>query len=102
LNDLKIIESLVDKAIKEDNFDKAVTNLSQLLEDCKHSVKLIALKIECLMRAFKFDEASSYSAQIQKKADDLANHPLFLMWRGKTLIYTGADVLGKKHLQQAM
>ena len=54
------------------------------------------------MRAFKFEEANTYSARIQKSGEDLANHPLFLMWRGKTLIYTGAEVLGKKHLQQAM
>ena len=102
LADLKIIESLVQKAVKEENFDKAVTNLSQLLQDCKHAVGLVALKIECLMRAFKFEEASTYSAQIQKSGSELGNHPLFLMWRGKTLIYTGAEVLGKKHLQQAM
>jgi tetratricopeptide (TPR) repeat protein len=102
LGDLKIIDSLVQKAVKEENYDKAVTNLSQLIGDCKHAVGLVALKIECLMRAFQFEQANTYSASIQKSGSDLANHPLFLMWRGKALLYTGADVLGKKHLQQAM
>jgi len=54
------------------------------------------------MRAFKYTEASIYSAQIQKREDDLSNHPSLLMWHGKTLIYTGDDELGKKHLKQAI
>jgi hypothetical protein len=34
LADLKITESLVKKAIADENFDKAVTSLSNLLESC--------------------------------------------------------------------
>ena len=49
-----------------------------------------------------FDEANQYSAQIMKKSDELSNNPRILCWRGKALIYSGADVLGKKHLQQAL
>ena len=32
----------------------------------------------------------------------LANIPQILCWRGKVLIYTGNEILGKKHLQQAL
>ena len=30
------------------------------------------------------------------------NNPLFMMWRGKALIYIGEESLGKKHLMHAM
>jgi predicted Zn-dependent protease len=95
---LKITESLVNKALREELYDKAVTNLSQLLEDCVRSVKFINLKIECLMKAYKFEEANTYSAQVMKLSSNLANNPQLLCTRGKVLIYTGADVIGKKHL----
>jgi len=72
---LKITESLVNKALREELYDKAVTNLSQLLEDCVRSVKFINLKIECLMKAYKFEEASTYSAQVFKLSSSLANNP---------------------------
>jgi tetratricopeptide (TPR) repeat protein len=57
--------------------------------------------MECLLKAYMFDEANTYSAQLMKK-EDLCNNPRILCWRGKALIYSGADVLGKKHLQQAL
>ena len=38
LGDLKIIETLIGKAYEQGNYDKAVTNLTQLLEDCTMSV----------------------------------------------------------------
>ena len=95
---MKITESLVNKALREELYDKAVTNLSQLLEDCVRSVKFINLKIECLMKAYKFEEANTYSAQVMKLSSNLANNPQLLCTRGKVLIYTGADVIGKKHL----
>ena len=52
LNDIKITESLISKAIENDQFDKAVTNLNALLKDCSHSIKHICLKIECMLKAF--------------------------------------------------
>ena len=54
------------------------------------------------MKAYKFEEASTYSAQVMKLSTNLANNPQLLCTRGKVLIYTGADVIGKKHLTQAM
>ena len=72
---MKITESLVNKALREELYDKAVTNLSQLLEDCVRSVKFINLKIECLMKAYKFEEANTYSAQVMKLSSNLANNP---------------------------
>ena len=78
LNDIKIIESLVNKALAEEMYEKAVTNLTQLLEDCTQSIKHVCLKIECLMKAYKFEEADQYSASIMKKGGDIANHPQFM------------------------
>jgi len=98
LSDLKITESLVKKAVSEGMYEKAVTNLTQLLESCTEAVNMIVLKIECLMKAFNFEEADKYSAKIIKKGDHIANNPKVLCIRGKVLIYTGNDVLGKKFL----
>jgi len=103
LDDLKITESLVKKAVGEELFEKAVTNLTQLLESCSHSISLICLKIECLMQAFQFDEADKYSNSIMKtKPDSITNNPRFLCQRGRVLIYQGNDTLGKKFFQQAL
>ena len=103
LNDLKIIQSLIDKAIGEEKYDKAVTNLSAMLKECTQSINHICLKIECLMKDFQFDLANKYSATLQKTTGAcIYNNPKFLMWRGKVLIYTGNEIAGKKHLTQAM
>lgn len=102
LSELKITESLVHKAVAEANFDKAVTNLTELLKECRSSVDLICLKIECLLKAYQFDEANKFSADIMKQSDEFANHPRLLCWRGKVLYYNGNEVLGKKHFQQAL
>lgn len=98
LNDLKITEKLARKAMSEDRFDRAVTGLSQLLEFCYCSVDLNCLKIECLLKAYKVEEAATFSVQVMKKSQFSLN-PRLLCWRGKVLIYNGADVIGKKHLQ---
>ena len=102
LQDLKIMEKLVNNAIGEQKWDKAVTNLTQLMQDCTQSVHHICLKIECLMRDYRYDEANTFSANVMKKPNDIPNHPRILCWRGKVLIYIGADVVGKKHLTQAL
>ena len=69
-----------------------------MLEHTFASLNHICLKIECMLKAFKFEDAAKYSATLMK-SDKFANNPRILCWRGKVLIYTGADVLGKKHLQ---
>ena len=103
LNDLKIIQSLIDKAITEEKYDKAVTNLNAILQECTQSIQHICLKIECLMKDYQFDEANKYSATLQKTSGAcIYNNPKFLMWRGKVLIYIGNEIAGKKHLTQAM
>ena len=68
LNDLKITESLVKKARDEGYFDRAVTQLNNLLEHCTCSINHICLKIELLLKAFKFEDAATYSAQVIKRA----------------------------------
>jgi len=98
LQDLKIMEALVQKAITEERWEKAVTNLTQLMEDCSQSIAHICQKIECLMRAYKYDEANNFSAKVMKKPNDIPSQPRILCWRGRVLIYMGNEVLGKKHL----
>lgn len=99
LNDLKITETLIHKALEAEQYEKAVTNLTELLKECRCSVEHICLKIECLLRAFMFDEAAKYSSDVMKQSDEFGSHPRLLCWRGKVLYYNGADVLGKKHFQ---
>jgi hypothetical protein len=52
LADLKIVDQLVNKAIEEEQWEKAVTNLRILLKDCTMSIDRICLKIECLCKSF--------------------------------------------------
>ena len=87
--------------MEEDKWAQAVTSLTNLLEHCSCSINHICLKIECLLKDYKFEEAAKYSAEIMKRSE-YANEPRLLCWRGKVLIYTGADVVGKNHLQRAM
>ena len=54
-----------------------------------------------MLRDYKFDDANKFSGDIMKK-EQFANVPRLLCWRGKVLIYTGADVIGKNNLQRAM
>lgn len=54
------------------------------------------------MKAYKFDEANTYTAQLMKRGNDLPNHPKILSWRGRVLIYTGNEALGRKHFVQAL
>lgn len=74
LADLKIIDTLVKKAVSEQQWDKAVTNLNALLNDCSMSVDRICLKLECLCRSYQFDEAVKFSAELMKR-DSLSSHP---------------------------
>lgn len=67
LNDLKITDRMVKKAMAENMFGRAVTQLSNLLESCSCSINFICLKIECMLRDYKFDEAAKYSGEIMKK-----------------------------------
>ena len=99
--DLKIVDTLVNKAIEEQKWEKACTNLNSLLKDCSMSIDRICLKMECLCRSFEFDEANKYSAECMKK-DSLCNNPKILFWRGRILIYTGNELMGKKHFVQAL
>lgn len=101
LNDLKINEKLVHKNIADGVFDRAVSQLSNLLKECTCSVTHMCMKIEYLLKAYKFDDAAKYSAELMKNSH-LSNNPRLLLWRGKVLTYTGADVVGKNHLQRAM
>jgi len=50
-----------------------------------------------MLKAYQFDEANKFSAEIMKKEGPLPTNPRILTWRGKCLIYIGADILGKKH-----
>jgi hypothetical protein len=54
--------------------------------------------MESLCNSYQFEEANTYSAQVMKMDGDLPNNPRILFWRGRILIYSGNEVLGKKHL----
>ena len=88
---------MIDRFINEEKFDKAVTNLTELLKECKLSINHMCLKIECLLKSYQFDEANKYSAEIMKESQMFANNPRLLCWRGKVIYYNGNEVLGKKH-----
>jgi DnaJ family protein C protein 7 len=102
LADLKITDTLVNRAISEEKFDKAVTNLNALLKDCTMDVDRVCLKLECLCKSYQFEEANKYSADVMKTQGDICNHPRILCWRGKVLVYNGNEALGKKHFTQAL
>ena len=94
---------MIDRAVKGEEYGKAVTNLSSILKECPQSIGHICLKIECLMRDFQYELANKYSAELQKNGSQtISNNPKFLMWRGKVLLYIGNEIAGKKHLQTAM
>lgn len=59
------------------------------------------MKIECMLKDYKFEEAAKYSSDIMKRSE-FNSDPRLMCWRGKVLIYTGADVVGKNFLQRAM
>jgi DnaJ family protein C protein 7 len=52
LGDLKIVETLIKNAYAEEKYEKAVTNLTQLLEDCTMSIEHICMKMEALMLSY--------------------------------------------------
>ena len=102
LADLKITETLIHNAIRDEAYEKAVTNLNSILKDCTFSIRHLCLKIECLCNSFQFSEANTFSAALMKREHAICNNPMILFWRGRVLIYNGNEVLGKKHLVQAM
>lgn len=52
LNDMKVTQTLIDRFYEEGKFEKAVTNLTELLKECKLSINHICLKIECLLKSY--------------------------------------------------
>lgn len=98
LADLKITETLIQNANRDEAYEKAVTNLNSILKDCTFSIRHLCLKIECLCKSFQFSEANTYSAALMKREQAICNNPMILFWRGRVLIYNGNEVLGKKHL----
>lgn len=71
------MDQLVTKAIEEQQYEKAVTNLRILLKDCTMSIDRICLLIECLCQSFQWDEANKFSAECMKK-ERLCNNPKIL------------------------
>ena len=64
LHDLRIKETLINKAYEEEQFEKAVTNLTAFLVDCKVSVHYTCLKFECLLKAYMFEDAIRFTNEI--------------------------------------
>jgi tetratricopeptide (TPR) repeat protein len=55
------------------------------------------MKIEYLMRDFRFDEANKFSNDQQTKGK-ISQNPKFMMWRGRVLLYTGNEQTGRQLL----
>jgi tetratricopeptide (TPR) repeat protein len=89
-----------DAGMSEDqDYDKAVSYCTSILKNCPSSLSYAYKKIEYLLRSNQLKEADSYSSELYKSHE---NVPGVMSWRGRVLIYNGADVLGKKILQQCI
>ena len=52
LNDLKITKTLIDRFFEEEKYEKVVTNLTELMKECKLSIDFMCMKIECMLKAY--------------------------------------------------
>jgi len=80
---------------------EAISYLKKLIEACVESVKHTCLYLEALVLTDPNDmtDCISYSTKVQQK---FIEHPEFLFWRGRILLYNGQLEMGKKHLKQAL
>jgi predicted Zn-dependent protease len=72
---------------------------NQLLNYCPDCVKFVGLKIQAMIGNNKVQEAIEYSSKLQTQFID---HPEYLYWRGKLLIYNANLDMGKKYIREAL
>jgi predicted Zn-dependent protease len=106
-NDMKTLESainlerVVQRSLEKSDFTTCVEYLTQILDLCPASVNHSVLKIECLLKNSQLTDALAFTEKLVSSSH-FNNNPVILGWRGRVLIYTGSETLGKKILQEAL
>lgn len=83
------------------DYERAVTYCTNILTNCPASVHHSVLKCEYLLRAYQLKEASSFSNDLMRNPD-MMNVPLVKCWRGRILIYSGSENMGKNLCTEAI
>lgn len=78
----------------EQDYEKAVSYCTSILQNCTHSVKYNALKIQYLLMANQLKEANKFSNELMNRSS-MQDEPLIMSWRGRVMIYSGNTNLGK-------
>jgi tetratricopeptide (TPR) repeat protein len=85
----------------EQDFEKAVNYCSSILQNCTHSVKYNALKVQYLLLSCQMKEANKFTNELMNRAS-MQDEPLIMAWRGRVMIYSGNTNTGKTMLQNAL
>ncbi len=72
---------------------------SQLLNHCTDSIKMLGYKLEALVGMNKVGEAIEWTTKYQAAFID---HPEFLYWRGRLLVYNQNMDKGKQFMREAL
>jgi len=87
-----------DRGMNEDiDYDKAASYCNSILKNCPGSVHFACLRIEYLLRSSQLKEANEFSQDALKRPEWNPSSRL-TAWRGRVLIYSGNEELGKKML----
>lgn len=92
---------MYDCSNEDTDFEKAVGYCTSILKNCPASIRLNCLKVKMLLLASKSKEAADFTKELIENPLT-SSSPEVYAWRGKALIYSGADVIGKKFLQDAI
>lgn len=91
-----------DRGMNEDiDYEKAASYCNSIMKNCSGSVHYACLKIEYLLRSAQLKEAETFSQEALKRPELMPSSRLNA-WRGRVLIYTGHDEMGRKMLTQCL
>lgn len=85
----------------DSDYDRAVTYCSNILTNCPASVQHSVLKCEYLLRAYKLKEAGTFSNDLMRNPD-MMHVPLVKCWRGRIIMYSGNENMGKNLITEAI
>lgn len=90
------------RGMNEDtDYEKAASYCNSILKNCPGSIHFACLKIEYLLRSSQLKEADQFSQDALKKPE-LNPSSRLTAWRGRVLIYSGQEELGRKMLTQCL
>jgi predicted Zn-dependent protease len=96
--------AMIDKCGAEDHgmnedidYEKAASYCNSILKNCPGSIHYAEKRIEYLLRSSQLKEADAFSQEVLKRAELMPSSRLNA-WRGRVLIYTGNEDLGRKML----